>query len=251
MISLPEAAHRRERITKRLEELGFPYSIFGGIDGRKMDVQAHPDYDATHRHRYFGRDLLGGELGCFLSHRGVLEKIVAENLPCALVLEDDALLQDALPAVISALMQRAPLPDLVRFIGKDKVYNATQKHIANLTPDHTLVRLQGTPGGAYAYFVSQEGAQKLLKHLHKIYLPVDTVMGYSWTTGVDNLVTIPSPVTHGALEDTHIGDARFDKNPQIKGLQKLLFPLTRFGFKMSENVMKRANFVLRNAQSKT
>lgn len=246
VISLPEAAHRRERLTARLEELGFPYEIFDGIDGRKMDVRAHPDYDLARRQRCFGRDLLGGELGCSLSHRGVLERIIEEDIPYALVLEDDAILEDSLPHVIEALMQHHPLPDLVRFISKDKVYNARQKHIANLTPDHTLVRLQGTPGGAYAYFISRQGAQKLLKHMQKIYLPVDTVMGYGWRTGVDNLVTIPSPVTHGDLEDTHIGDERFDKSLQIKGLQKTFYPLTRFAHKTRENIMKRVNFALRN-----
>jgi len=246
VISLPEAQHRRERITAQLEELGFPYSVFDGVDGRKMDVRTHPEYDTTRRHRYFGRDLLGGELGCFLSHKGVLQKIISDNIPCALVLEDDAIVQDALPAVIEQLSGAKPAPDLVRFIDKDKVYSAPQKHIANLTPEHHLVRIQSTPGGAYAYFISRQGAEKLLAHMDKTYLPVDTLMGYSWRTGVDNLVSIPSPVAHGDLEDTHIGDQRFDKHLQIAGAQKALYPLTRFAHKFSENIMKRVNFALHN-----
>ncbi|MCB1782423.1 MAG: glycosyltransferase family 25 protein [Alphaproteobacteria bacterium] len=246
VISLPESTERRDRITGRLGDLGFSYHIFEAVDGRQMDVTQHPDYDRPRRLRCFGRDLLGAEVGCFLSHRGALERIANEGLACALVMEDDAILQDSLPDVIEALMLHKPMPDLVRFIGKDKVYNAPQKHIANLTPNHHLVRLQGTPGGSYAYFVSAAGARKLLHAMARIYMPVDTVMGHSWCTGVDNLVSVPSPVTHDFLEDTYIGDQRFDKSVQAQGLTRALFPLTRFAFKTCENVMKRVNFAMRN-----
>jgi glycosyl transferase family 25 len=245
VISLPEATLRRERVTKKLQELKIPYEIFEAVDGRQMDVCAHPDYDIARRHRYFGRDLQGGELGCLLSHRAVLEKILADGRCCALVLEDDAILDDSLTSVVISLMQLQPLPEFVRFIASKKLYRSVQRKLDSLTPDHDLVRMQGTPGTSYAYFVSSDGAKKLHAALRKIYLPVDTVMGYAWSTGVDNLVVIPSPVTHNAL-DTHIGDARFDKSLKIKGLNRALYPFTRFYHKTSENIMKRVNFLLRN-----
>merc|ERR1712107_147786 len=35
-----------------------------------------------------------GEVGCFLSHWGIWEKMARENIPCALILEDDFVVVD-------------------------------------------------------------------------------------------------------------------------------------------------------------
>ena len=241
VISLPEARERRDRLRYSLKEQGFVYSIFNAVDGRGFNVEDHSNYDKKRRQRYFGRNLLGEELGCFLSHKGVLEEIIKQNLPYAMVFEDDAIIHDALSQVAGALTS-INIPDLVRFIGKEKVYKGRQKTLLTLCNEIKLVRLQGTPGGAYAYFVSLVGAKKLLQHMDMIYMPVDTVMGYSWLTEVDNLVTIPSPVTHDFIEESYIGDQRFDKTVRINGLKKIIFPLNRFFFKTKENIMKRIYF---------
>jgi len=245
VISLKEAKERRDRLTRRLEEQGFAYSVFEAIDGRGMDVETHPDYDTRRRHRYFGRDLQGAELGCFLSHRGVIEEIVRQGLPCAIVFEDDAIVHDTLPPVLRALTS-GKVPDLVRFIARDKVYRGKHRRLSTLGDGIDLVRLQATPGGAYAYLLSLAGAKKLLARMGRIYTPVDTLMGYGWRTGIDNLVTIPSPVTHDFIEDSHIGDKRFDKTVTLTGLDRIAFPFHRFFFKLREGVAKRLYFYWRS-----
>ena len=245
IISLPEDAHRRERLIVQIIQAGMDYTVIEGVDGRDFDVQNHPVYDAKRRHRYFGRDLLGGELGCLLSHQKALEAFVESNHPYGVIFEDDAVLQDNFKPCIATLTALDTIPDLVRFIGKNKVYKTKHKILHDLGNDIKLARTQGTPGGAYAYFISKAGAQKLLKHLQKIYMPVDTIMGHGWMTGIDNLITIPSPVTHAEIEDTNIGDERFDKTIILSGMDKHLYPLTRGFYKLRETVMKRVYFVVR------
>lgn len=242
IISLPDDAHRRDRLARRLRELGFEHTIVTGIDGRSFDVASQSIYDRHTRLKYFGRDLLGAELGCLLSHKKAIETIADSNLPYGLVFEDDCVVGDAFVACIGAIVSQQPTPDLVRFIDKEKLYNTRHKHLTNLTQDIALVRTQGTPGGAYAYFLSRTGARKLLKSLHKVILPVDIILGHSWTTGVDNLITIPSPVAHAALEDTNIGDDRFDKTVRLSGLRRTVFPLFRGFYKIRESVAKRVHF---------
>ena len=243
VISLPEAGERRQKITAQLQSCGMPYSFVDAVDGRGFDVSAHPDYDREKRLKYFGRDLLGGEIGCFLSHKKLLQKIVQENIVCAVILEDDATVLSSLPAVSKALMALKKRPDLVRFLGSDKVNKSKHKVIENLAGEINLARLQSTPGGAHGYFVSNEGARKLLKKMDKIFIPIDTLMGYSWQTGVANLATVPSPVLHGSTdEESYIGTARFDKSVALDGMDKHLFPLRRALFKFTETIMKRISF---------
>ena len=245
IISLAKDAHRRDRLTRRLQEIGFDFTIVAGIDGRAFDVSEQAVYDRKTRLRFFGRDLLGAELGCLLSHRKAIAAIAECDLPYGLVLEDDCVIRDEFVPCMTAIVSMRPPPDLVRFIDKDKLYTTRHKVLAPLTGHMNLVRTQGTPGGAYAYFISRTGAQRILKHLQNVYLPVDVILGHSWTTGVDNLIAIPSPVTHAALEDTNIGDDRFDKTLNLSGIRKAVFPLFRAFYKVRESVMKRMYFSLR------
>lgn len=242
IISLPEAEERRAEICSALNKLKLEHSIFEGVDGRGFDVTTHPDYDRDNRLKYFGRDLLGGEIGCFLSHKHVMEKIIADDLPYAVVLEDDAVVLYSLPPVLNSLVSMNKVPDFVRFLGSKKVNNSKHTKIAKLTDEIDLTVLRTTPGGAHGYFITKEGALKLLKHMDKIFIPIDTLMGYSWQTGVDNLATIPSPILHGKPDDSMIGHGRFNKEIKVEGLDKTLFPLRRACFKTKENVMKSLSY---------
>ncbi len=246
IISLPEDKLRRERLSQSLDKIDMGYSIIEGIDGRSFDVQNHPSYDVKKRHRYFGRDLLGGELGCLLSHKKALETLVNSPHPYAIIFEDDAVIDEYFAPCISSIIALDPVPDLVRFIGKDKVYKTRYKIIKNLSDNINLARTRGVPGGAYAYFISKKGAIKLLKHLQKIYIPVDTIMGHSWETSIDNLITIPSPVTHAKIEDSNIGDERFNKTIILSGIDKHTYPIFRGFYKLRETIMKRIYFMVKS-----
>ena len=249
IISLLEDQPRRERLSQSLNKIGMSYSLIEGIDGREFDVQSHPSYDVKKRHRYFGRDLLGGELGCLLSHKKALETLVNSSHPYAVIFEDDAVIGEYFASCISAISALEPVPDLVRFIGKDKIYKTKHKIIKNLGNNINLTRTRGVPGGAYAYFISKEGAIKLLKHLQKIYIPVDTIIGHAWETGIDNLITIPSPVTHAKIEDSNIGDERFNKTIILSGIDKHLYPIFRGFYKLKETMMKRIYFMVKNSSN--
>lgn len=246
IISLPEDAHRRERLMTQLDNIKMPHTIINGVDGRKFDVTTHPNYDRKKRLRYFGRDLLGTELGCLLSHKKALETFLETGNPHCIIFEDDAIISDNFLESIKIITEGNDIPALVRFIDRSKVFKAKHKVLKELGGGINLVRTQATPGGAYAYFITRNGAHNILQHLEKIYMPVDVIMGYSWMTGVDNLITIPSPVSHANIDDTNIGDDRFDKTIIVSGISKMTYPITRGMFKINETLMKRITFMRSN-----
>ncbi|WP_420345766.1 glycosyltransferase family 25 protein [Pelagibius sp.] len=239
VISLSDAEDRRAIMRARLDPLGLDYAFVEGVDGRRFDVLAHPAYDSPRRRRGFGRDMTGGELGCLLSHRKVMEIMVAERLDPVLVLEDDAVLAPDLMAVLHALLA-CPVPyDAVRLIGSPKLARLTQRRVWPLAPGYWLNRLETTPGGAYAYLLRRSGAEKLLPYLQRNWLPVDALMGRAWDHGLDWFIVQPGVTDYDRAVGSHIGETRFDKTLQLTAAERLTYPLTRAGQKLSETFGKR------------
>lgn len=93
MINLERRTERREKMDKSFMELGLDYTYFAAIDGKSLTdevliqkgIKLMPEYvDPYHK-----RPMTAGEIGCFLSHYSIWQKIVENNQDYVLVLEDD------------------------------------------------------------------------------------------------------------------------------------------------------------------
>jgi len=89
---------------KQLDTLKLDYEFFPAVDGRRLSQQELTKLcDFKWMMRYEGRELSRGEIGCALSHIRVYQRIIKENIPYALILEDDAWLTPAIVPVLQAL----------------------------------------------------------------------------------------------------------------------------------------------------
>jgi len=241
VITLEHSEERRNIISARLDELEMPFEFYPGVDGRKVDLLSHQNYSKWKRRMFFGRDLSNGEFGCILAHKSIYEHIVENKIETALILEDDAILCDELPDVVSALTRNPENWDLVRFLGREKNYRASRK-IARLPGTQSyLARPHGTPGGAYGYVISNHAAKRLLSMMEKNWLPIDTLHGVSWLTKLNTVSVIPSPVLPNdqvpSCIDEQDSNLRWDKSVQLSGWRKLIYPLTRGAWKTYSNVL--------------
>jgi glycosyl transferase family 25 len=239
VLSLPHCPDRRRIIAGRLAELGLDFSFFEGIDGQGIDPATHPLYAGRQRRLFFGKDLTRGEFGCLLTHRAIYRHMVEYGIGRALVLEDDAVPQESLPAVITALMQTSVPWDIVRFLGSAKHYQQCRA-VAPLCGPHELTRVMTTPGGAYGYLLNLKAAQKLLEHTQRNWLPIDVVHGQVWRTELNVFCVRPSPVLPDHEVPSTIGAERFDKNVRLTGWEKVAYPLTRAALKIYEMAGKAA-----------
>jgi len=80
VISLAREKQRREAMQKKLYGICDTFEFFDAIDGKKERLSQHNDYIGLKRRLFYGKDLSDGELGCFFSHRALINKIVQEKI---------------------------------------------------------------------------------------------------------------------------------------------------------------------------
>ncbi len=239
VINLERDQLRREQMRERLDALGLAFEFLPAVLGTAIDLDTCPHYDGARRRRYFGRDMTQGEVGCLLSHRRIYEIMLRDDVACALVLEDDVTFEPDFAEVLRALMDNPVKWDMVRFLGSPKIYRLGRRLIAPLVGRYWIARIPGTHGGAHGYLLTQNAARILLAHTARSWLPIDTLQGRCWETGLESVVVHPAPLWPDPAAGTTISDVRFDKTLRIGGLDRLLYPLRRFALKLGETIGKR------------
>lgn len=121
VINLKKSTDRRENITRLLAGYrSLDVEFVEGVDGREMtDDERQREFDTKQGNfRYMGK-VRPGEIGCTLSHQKCYRKISEEQLPCALILEDDLTEGadfDALTVLLAPLLDN-PEPRVILLSG--------------------------------------------------------------------------------------------------------------------------------------
>lgn len=112
LINLDADGARRQSAEAQLARVSLAACRISAVDGRSLSASQRAA--AVNRFRWWctmGRPAEPGEVGCALSHRRVYERMVAEAIPVACVLEDDVVLAADFPG---QLQLAAHFPDLTR-----------------------------------------------------------------------------------------------------------------------------------------
>ena len=100
VINLARSRDRRAHITAELRKTGLDYEIITAVDGRDLDLQDSTLLDPS----LLTLNLFAaGAAGCALSHLRAYQKIVADGLDEALILEDDVILPADLGILVDAV----------------------------------------------------------------------------------------------------------------------------------------------------
>lgn len=191
IIHLKRATARQSHVKRLQAACPVPAEVVDAVDGSLLSAEEQAEVYVPNLHRpTYPFALRTAEIGCFLSHRRCWQKIVDENLPHALVFEDDALLDGSIAA--KALQLAAghvgesgyiQLP--VRAIDGNPVLIAQDHNTRLLRPETVPLRLSGQ-------LVSQSAARKLLRLTTVFDRPVDTFLQMFWLTGIKPLAVEPS-----------------------------------------------------------
>lgn len=178
VISMPNHP-RRDYMRKHLADFHIPFAFFDATDGRALsDIQKSAIYDNSRAIKTHWA-LSDGEIGCAVSHKNIYQKMVDENINDALILEDDVVVDNTLQSFIKNYKDIVPHTAELLFLGHRGFGFAT---IQNLFcrrgfvrwNTHTIGRNYKIIGGAYAYYITQAGAKKMLQAIgDTVWLPAD------------------------------------------------------------------------------
>ena len=190
VINLDESVERYQEVLPQLQKFSINAERISGVRGSKLSEHEFSQaYDEVANKKYFRRGLTVGEVGCYLSHRKIWQRMVDENIEFALVLEDDIVINDNLVECqqhVEALIKY----DIVK-LADDR--NCPPAESKALDQQHTLVSYTNIPNCTTGYFISLAGAKKFLVR-ERIYRPVDIDMQHCYELGVSVVGVTPYPL---------------------------------------------------------
>lgn len=164
-ISLKTAKDRRARMRSRLEALGLDFSWIDGVDLRGESEEALATFRDLKTQRrisqIYNRGALpsGGAMGCYLAHLNAYRAMLGGGEKCALILEDDAILSEELPAYLEQLRMAAREFDILML--EDRRPDMPSLPVGPIGAD-CQIRLKKYGGlvGSSAYVINERAAAR-------------------------------------------------------------------------------------------
>ena len=202
VINLDRAPERMDRIRQQLQRLALPFTRLQAVDALALQDNQRAALDEPAYRRKHGMTPVLGELGCYLSHVHALQQFLASPARFGLVLEDDVLLHDSLPAVLAGLMRHAERWDMVKL---SAVHSGTPVPVLQVAPGHALAVMLSRCTGASAYVVNRRAAQAYVAGLLPMSLPYDHVFDQGWRFGLKVRLVTPTPCGHDDVTPSTMG----------------------------------------------
>jgi GR25 family glycosyltransferase involved in LPS biosynthesis len=170
-INLAHSEERRERMTRRFDELGLlgQVQFIRAIESSSSSVDQHMARAAID----WAPDRRRSEIACLLSHLLALDTFLKETSPAtpsAIIFEDDVLLHREWHAQLHALLENLPEGAPLCSLGYE-VVSWDGFDWAGRDPDRKNLMLMNPKPlwGAHAYWTSREHAQEALEHYEEIF----------------------------------------------------------------------------------
>ena len=171
VISLPDAYERRKSLTRDLTSRGLDFGMVDAIDGRRvLPSEYERKIDRKRTVEAFGRPLADAEYACAFSHLSVYHKISEDNLPGAIILEDDAILTPLFDEFLTA--RGFECADLVQL---DHLHGDIWRGHSpiQLTPNIRLAMAARNTSLTTGYSISNRGARYFLEEAFPLTRPAD------------------------------------------------------------------------------
>ena len=171
VISLVDSTDRRETISRYLNVLEIPFEFVDAIDGRCGVQTEHEVLIERKERRSLGRRMSDVEFACALSHLKTYQQIVKDDIPYALILEDDAIPTFELLLYLSGKYYEDTMITTLGYYKSVYIRKNTSKPLFGNyksflprapRPSYFLVT------GAYGYVISKAAAEHILEYAFPI-----------------------------------------------------------------------------------
>lgn len=216
VINLPHRTDKKEILLKQASESGLDLEIVEAVNGSKLSeselktlVRDYPECAMTK-----------GVIGCALSHLKVYKKAIDENLPVALLIEDDAIPHKDLLEILQKIeaLDKNTIPQVYLFSSH---YYASKK-LVQLNEKYSLHQfIDGSQGHGYAF--NRKAAESLYKNLRPVTWEADKWYYFQQLGLVSVACVVPHIIkVNGAPENSDLYHERaFQNRKRRKYLNKL------------------------------
>ena len=204
LINLAGSTERFEKSNVQLSRFDIEFERVCAVNGAKLkneEIARH--YSPEQNKAKYYKSLTVGEIGCYLSHRKVWEEIVENEIPSAIILEDDFLITEELTNAISDIESIQSSWDYIKLAGYKK--RKRKSYIIEKLKHFSLVEFKKIPAGTCAQAVSLNGAKKLLETTDKFGRPIDIDLQHWWERKVHIQGLSPFPFEPNENEESDIG----------------------------------------------
>ncbi|XP_046845706.1 procollagen galactosyltransferase 1-like [Xenia sp. Carnegie-2017] len=176
VINLARRPDRRKKMKLSLQLLGINATFVDGYDGKRVSDEEIDNLGIQvldgYADPYHGRPVTKGEIGCFMSHFLIWEKMVRENLKVVMLLEDDIRFELDFRKKLNNVMKEAQKLEWdFMYLGR-KLVNEQARDM--YIPDVKLLVRPGYSWWTLGYVITLEGAKKLLApNPLQRFVPVD------------------------------------------------------------------------------
>lgn len=183
VINLERSPERRAKITANLDRCGVDYEIVTAIDGRDLDP-------AGKIAPTFYNKVRPGEAGCALSHMIVYQKILADGLERALVLEDDIIVPPEFTLIVDAVAECLNGAEVALLtFDSEEVIQVSRIGAINLPETRQLVSPVHVrqPRSTAAYVITREACARMSERAFPIQAKADEWAHFIETGSIDRL----------------------------------------------------------------
>lgn len=181
-----------------LKHRSLPYTRVSAVDGTAID-----------RPVYASVSLTMPEIGCFLSHRGIWELIVSEDIPVALILEDDIEISPDLSQLIEN-PNWLPGDNFIVKLDTTGTRIALKETGLKAPTQRSLLELKDRHCGTGGYLLSNAAAHRLVDLSKNPMVPVDLFLfdrKQGQTADIGTYQMVPAPIAHKIVVEDVAGTA--------------------------------------------
>lgn len=183
VINLSWEVEKKQRIIDECERVGLDVEIYNAVDGGSLSEP----FLRENVFDYGNNFLTKGEIGCSLSHINLYKRIVDENVPFALIMEDDATFDSELVRFLSAFDNSKYINGGIYLLTGDVSYVENRSSKLSTFKIHQVRSATRTTG----YVITNCAAREMLKILLPVRFEADMYEVFKKLSRVSIYATIP------------------------------------------------------------
>ena len=205
-ISLEKAEDRRKRLLPLLEKLRIPFEWIVAVYGKELP---RPEKDKVTDKEIFralmGKNIVDGEIGCYLSHLKAWKTFLQSKHSYALIIEDDASFNPVeLNKVVNELIANNDKWD---YVNLDPWRTTNARAIKNISDKFCLMVPKQRVWLTTCQLINRKAAASLIQRALPIKMPVDHFVYRSWELGY-KFRTVEPKIVRQIGNDTYIQQNR-------------------------------------------